>query len=85
MVTLFQDKLNEKELVKLGLNPRQVKAVLFVKDIGKITNSEYRDMNGVTDRTALRDLDELVSMNIFKKHGEKKNTHYTIDSPRNDN
>ena len=35
-------------------------------------------MNDIIERTALRDMDELVSMNIFKKHGEKKNAHYVI-------
>jgi ATP-dependent DNA helicase RecG len=78
MVTLFKDRFNEEQLVKLGLNPRQVKAVLFVKEKGKITNSGYREINDVAERTALRDLDELVSTNVLKKHGEKKGAYYAL-------
>ena len=40
IITLFKDNLNSEQLTKLGLNDRQVKAVLFVKEKGKITNSE---------------------------------------------
>jgi hypothetical protein len=33
-------------------------AVLYVKEKGRITNLEYLEINkGITDRTALRDLD----------------------------
>lgn len=39
MVTLFKDSPTEL-IVKLGLNERQMKEVLFVKAKGRITNSE---------------------------------------------
>ncbi|MCL2149291.1 MAG: hypothetical protein FWH47_08155 [Methanomassiliicoccaceae archaeon] len=38
MVALYKDMFNEAELTKLGLNSRQVKAVIYVKEKGKITN-----------------------------------------------
>ena len=46
---------------ELGLNDRQVKAVLYVKEKGKITNSEYQEINSVSKRTATNDLTELVN------------------------
>ncbi|MDR0309392.1 MAG: putative DNA binding domain-containing protein, partial [Candidatus Methanoplasma sp.] len=60
MVTLFKDRFNEEQLTKLGLNPRQVKAVLYVKENGRITNAKYQEINSVSRYTATRDLTELV-------------------------
>ncbi|WP_321332598.1 ATP-binding protein [uncultured Bacteroides sp.] len=41
LVTLFKNNLSEEQLVRLGLNARQVKAVSYVKEKGRITNSDY--------------------------------------------
>jgi ATP-dependent DNA helicase RecG len=76
IITLFKDNLTPEQLAKLGLNDRQVKAVLFVKEKGKITNSEYQILNEISDRTALRDIDELTEKGILIKEGEKKGTYY---------
>jgi len=60
------------------LNDRQVKAVLYVKEKGKITNKEYQEAIDVISRTALRDLDDLIVKGVFKRNGEGKNVFYTI-------
>lgn len=61
-VTLFKNNLSEEQLIKLGLNGRQIKAVLFVKEKGKITNSDYQELNKVSKATATRDLTELIEI-----------------------
>jgi len=66
-----KDIYNEEYLQSLNLNIRQIKAVLFVKENGKITNSEYQKINGTSNRTATRDLTELVGKNIFESSGSK--------------
>jgi ATP-dependent DNA helicase RecG len=76
IVTLFKERFSNEKLQRLGLNIRQIKAVSFVKAKGKITNSEYQEINEVTDRTALRDLEELIDKGIIKKTGEKKGAYY---------
>ena len=78
IVRLFKDRFSEEELQKLGLNVRQIKAIQFVKEKEKITNSEYQEMNEVTDRTALRDLEELIEIGIIKKMGDKKGAYYEL-------
>lgn len=78
LVTLFKDNLTEIQLAKLGLNDRQLKAVNFVKEKGKITNKEYQELNKTSDRTALRDLENLTEVNVFVKDGEKKGTSYKL-------
>ena len=60
-LTFRKDIYNKEDLSKLGLNERQVKAVLYVKEKGKITNTEYQEINSVSKRTATNDLTELVN------------------------
>ncbi len=70
IVTLFKDRFTAEQLQQLGLNDRQVKAVLYVKDKGKITNKEFQEMNSVAKPTATRDLAELADKyKIFKNSG----------------
>lgn len=65
IITLFKDNLTSEQLIKLGLNDRQIKAVLFVKEKGKITNSEYQKLNNCSRNTASNDLGFLVQKNIL--------------------
>jgi len=60
IVRLFKDKFSIEELKKIGLSERQIKAVLYVKEKGKITNKEYQEINAVAKPTATRDLTELA-------------------------
>lgn len=65
-ITLFKNTLTEEQLTKLRLNARQIKAVLFVKEKGKITNKDYQQLNDCSRNTASNDLADLVQRNIFK-------------------
>jgi ATP-dependent DNA helicase RecG len=70
-VEFRKDIYNEEHLKSLNLNNRQVKAVLYIKRQGKITNSEYQKLNNVSKATATRDLTELTEKyNILKRTGE---------------
>lgn len=55
----------------LKLTGRQVKAILFTKDKGKITNSEYQTLNICSPNTASNDLTELVDKELLKSSGQK--------------
>jgi len=78
-VRIRKDILTEEYLKELGLNDRQIKAVMYVKKEEKITNTEYRTLFGVSDRTALRDLTELCEKNILKRIGVTgRKTEYVI-------
>lgn len=70
-ITLFKNILTEEQLKKLGLNSRQIKAVLFVKEKGKITNKEYQEVFGVARMTATRDLTLLVEKGVLKSSDTK--------------
>jgi ATP-dependent DNA helicase RecG len=78
-ITFRKDVYNVVDLGLLGLSGRQIKAVMYVKEHGKITNSEYQTLNSVSKRTATNDLSELVEIHkILKQLGASVGTHYEI-------
>ncbi len=81
MLVVFQKDIYYYEyLQNLGLNDRQIKAVLFVKENGKITNSDYQTLNRISKRTATTELTELVNkFNVLLKTGTSGSSiFYTI-------
>lgn len=70
-VVFRKDIYNEKYLNSLGLNSRQVKGVLFIKEKEKITNSEYQLLNSCSRNTASNDLINLVEKKILISSGQK--------------
>lgn len=79
LIVFRKDIYNKEDLSKLGLSERQIKAVLYVKEKGKITNSEYQKINtGITDRTALRDLEVLIEKGFLQRIGDKKAAYYEL-------
>lgn len=65
IITLFKNNLTQEQLTKLRLNDRQVKAVIFVKEKGKITNKDYQSLNDCSRNTASNDLADLVQKGVF--------------------
>jgi len=66
-----KDIYHEAYLKELGLNERQIKAVLYVKDNGKITNSEYQEINDCSRNTASSDLAILVERELLTPSGKR--------------
>ena len=78
-VIFRKDIYTEEYLKKLGLNERQIKAVIYVKEKGKITNKEYRGLFKITDRMALIDLSGLCERKIFERIGKTgRKTEYIL-------
>jgi len=81
LVTLFKNKYSPDQLQKLGLNERQVKAVLYVVENGSITNSQYQKLTDTSKPTATRDLQELESKGILINKGTKgSSSKYELES-----
>jgi ATP-dependent DNA helicase RecG len=77
---IFRKDIYENEFLKnYELNDRQLSALLFWKYKKEITNSLYSKKFDITDRTALRDLNDLVNKGLLNKIGEKKKTKYTFN------
>jgi len=63
----------------MELNERQKKAVDYLRIHKRITNKEYVQLNpGITDRTALNDLNDMFEKHIIKASGEKKSRFYAL-------
>src|SRR5215472_15689855 len=57
---------------------RLTKAVEYVQTYGFITNSIYRQLTGVSDRTAHRDLETLIERDRLKGTGQRAARRYML-------
>jgi ATP-dependent DNA helicase RecG len=69
-VIFRKDIYTEEYLQKIGLNERQIKAVMYVKQKGGVTNREYREMFNIKNRMALIDLSDLCNKRILTRVGK---------------
>lgn len=78
-VIFRKDIYTEEYLRILGLNERQIKAVMYVKEKGSINLSSFKTIVAdVSDKTLYRDLQELVSKGVLKELGIKKGRRYEL-------
>ena len=47
---------------KLGLNERQIDALVYFKSKGRVTSTEYAEKYSISDRTARRDLSAVAEV-----------------------
>jgi ATP-dependent DNA helicase RecG len=72
LIITFRSEITEGYLREKGLNERQIKAVMHVKENGSITNRGYQAINSTFRRTASSELGELVEWGVLKKIGTGK-------------
>ena len=60
------------------LSERQRQAIRHLHEAGKITTREYSKLAGVSSRTALRDLKDLVNRDILQEFGKRRGKYYTL-------
>jgi len=78
-VYFYKDIYTEENLRKMGLSDRQIKAVEFVKERGKITNKDYQKEFLVSKPTATRELSKLTDIGLLEKRGVTgKGTFYRL-------
>jgi len=83
LVTIFSTKDKFEEKIFIKLNERQRKALEYVKKEGHITNTDYRKIfPGITDRTILNDLKDLVTKGVLKRIGKTKGAYYMLRIPK---
>lgn len=66
----MKDIYTEEYLREMGLNERQIKAVMYVKERGRITNREYTALNKISRQMATIDLSDLVNKGVFNMTGK---------------
>jgi len=68
--------VTEQQLQMADLNMRQIAAMQYAKDKGKITNNEYQHINGVTHDVAKYELAALVAKKRMMRTGKTKDVFY---------
>lgn len=54
------------------LNERQIKALPYLREKLKISTREYSELTGISERTALKDLKDLVEQGILRDSGKRR-------------
>jgi ATP-dependent DNA helicase RecG len=79
VVTIWRDIFTKDFLSALYLNDRQMKAIRFVKEKGRITNTGYQKIAETTKKMATRDLRDLVDKEIMEQVGTTgRGTYYVL-------
>jgi ATP-dependent DNA helicase RecG len=60
------------------LNERQLRAIEVLQERGRLNNAEYRTLTGMSDRTAARELSDLVNRDFLTVHGSGRARFYTL-------
>lgn len=76
VVTLRKYRISDEDLKKL--NERQRKAAEYLKIHRTISRSQYTKLTNSSERTAFRDLEELLEKNIVVRKGRGKKTCYEL-------
>lgn len=66
------------DLGRLGLNDRQVRAAAYLQVEGRVTNREYQDLFGVSERTALYDLQGMVEAGLILPVSSGRGRYYIL-------
>ncbi len=66
------------ELLELGLNERQIRALALFRSRGRLTNREYQEAFDVSERTALYDLQGLVEAGLALPVSSGRGRYYII-------
>ena len=74
----FMEEVGKRPAWAKGLNDRQVDAVLYAGEHGRITNREYQYLCGVSRETVKRDLRELVRKKLLTSVGSGHGLYYVL-------
>jgi len=72
--TLTEDEVNPQS----KLNERQLTGLKLIQAQGSLNNSEYREATGATERTALRDLADMVELGLLITKVSKRSQRYYL-------
>ncbi len=66
------------ETTRIHLTERQRRALKFVKEHGYITNKFYAEINNISSRQALRELDNMIEKGVFIRVGKGRGARYIL-------
>lgn len=82
-IVFLKDIYTEEYLKSLGLDEPFRKVLLFIKENGSITNTDYQNLFNVSKRKSTNDLQYLVNENFIEKVGTRgRGTFYRLKLER---
>jgi predicted HTH transcriptional regulator len=75
-VVTFRNGQSPSSADAVPFNARQLLALRIVQEKGSISSQEYIDASGAPERTALRELRDMVDRGVFVVRGRARNTRY---------
>lgn len=81
VLSLLADLARQYPAVKpatADLHERQQQAFAFVKQHGQISNRQYRELTGISQKQAVRDLKDMVTKDIFAAVGQGRARRYVL-------
>jgi ATP-dependent DNA helicase RecG len=78
VVTFRQDVFKDDYLRKLGLNERQIAAVAYVRQRGRVASRDYQHMNSVSRQLAAVELSDLVQKGVLARTGAGRGIAYEM-------
>ncbi|HBM15390.1 MAG TPA: transcriptional regulator [Lentisphaeria bacterium] len=77
--TFYCNRLNEKKFIEMGLNSRQAKLILYLRQHVESAIADLSQVaDGVSIKTIQRDMDELFKKGFISFKGEKKGRKYFL-------
>jgi len=74
----LRDMQEETPAWMQGLSERQIKAMEYVSQHGRVTNREYQELCGVSRSTAKKELQALVMRGLLQQQGTGRYAHYVL-------
>lgn len=71
-------RLTDEQVALSEFNPRQIRALMYLKDNKRITSSIYQRLNQTTIDIAKKDLAKLIRKGKLKRFGKGKASYYTL-------
>lgn len=78
VIALSKDIKLLKEKGQIALTERQVKIVERIIARGQITNREMREMFGLSDEGARKEITKLIELGVVAKKGSGRSLHYVV-------
>ncbi len=77
-VILREGPTIKARLQEMGLNNRQLQLIAYVREHGKITNRAYRELTGLSDEAARKEIAGLLDLGILEQVGKGRSTAYVL-------
>jgi len=62
----------------MGLSKRQLQLIAYIREYGKITNRAYRELTGLSDEAAHKEIAGFLNLGIFEEVGAGHGTAYVL-------